>query len=149
MAKLIGDQSVTYSTEIALDRFYPILKLADFQQLFGFLKNTSEYSIANVMLVQQQIVHSQLKELKEQYTDLQAVSQAKFGNGQTGVALYTQAVFSLTAANLTESQMATDATKQAADRQEALVSKSNMLRTQYRDAIDQLIGSTGYTVELV
>jgi len=150
MAQLIGNQNTPYDSVLTASSFYPELKVSDFQNLFGFLKNTTEFEINNTMIVQRQIVHDQLLPLTENYQNLTERAEELFENQETGIALYQQAVFCFTAATLISNRIATDATKDAADRQDAMVSKSDALRTQGREAIDQLLRSnSGYTVRLV
>lgn len=150
MATLIGDKSNEYQTVFSATEFYPELKLSEFQKLFAFLEDTTEFEITNTLLVQREVVHRQLKTLTDTHPSLASRSLELFGSETTGEALYKQAVFSLTAAVLIGNRLATDATKQAADRQEALDQRNDRLRTQYREAVDLLLQTdSGYTIELI
>ncbi len=150
MAQLIANQDNQYESNLPGTDFYPALLIANFQQIFQFLENQTEDSILLQMEVDRAKVHRELKEITRDYPNLTSLSQALFENDTTAEALYKQAVFSLTAANLIGSKMATDATKEAADRQTALTDKVQHLLNQYRHAIDQLHQSdSGYTFELI
>lgn len=150
MATLIGDKSNQYDTQIVDDSgFYPTLKLSDFQQLFGFLEDTTEFEITQTMTIQSVKIHGELTSLRDQFSTLVACSQERFNNDTAAGQLYTQAVFSLTAAVLIDNRLATDATKEAADRQEALANRNQSLRTQYREAIELLLDQPGMTVDLI
>jgi hypothetical protein len=78
------------------------------------------------------------------------LSQARFDDEESGETLYKQAVFALTAAQLISTQMSGDATKDAAERQEALKDKEEECEVQYRQAVDMLIhGEETYRFERV
>lgn len=150
MAQLIAGKSNEYASSLPATSFYPSLVIADFQKVFHFLEDQTEDSILLQMEVDRANVHRQLKTLMETHPNLGSRSQELFENDTTAEALYKQAVFSLTAANLIGSKMAMDATSEAADRQEALTDKADHLLKQYRHAVDQLLQTdSGYTIELI
>jgi len=151
MATFIGDKSQEYASELPATNFYPALKLVDFQKIYQFLEDQTEESILLQMEVDRAVVHAQLAPITQTTTQsLTELSQTLFNNQTTAESIYKIAVFSLTAANLIGSKMATDATKAAADRQEALTDKSMHLLNQYRNAIDNLLRQdSGYTFELI
>lgn len=150
MANFIGDKSTEYTSELPATEFYPALKTIDFQHLFSFLEDQNEASILLRLQVDRATVHRELKPITLDHPNLTSRSQTLFEDDTTAEALYKQAVFSLTAANLIGTRMATDATKEAADRQEALSQKSDHLRNQYRQAVDNLLqANSGYTFELI
>lgn len=149
MATLIGDKSNEYPTELPATSFYPALKLSEFQNLFGFLEDTTEFELTHTMKVQRALIHKELKPLTDLHSNLVACSQELFNDDSTAELFYQQAVFNLTAAVLIGNRLATDATKEAADRQEALNTRNDVVRAQYRQAIDQLLSNPGVTVELI
>jgi len=150
MATFIGNKDNLYSSSLPADSYYPELMVADFQQLFQFVEDQPEDSLLFRLEIDRAEVHQQLTILLGQHPNLTERSQQLFGNATTATELYKQAVFSLTAANLIADKMATDATKEAADRQQALSDKERHLRTQSRSAIDKLLTTNaGYTAELI
>lgn len=150
MASLVGDKSKEFTAEIADDSgFYPTLKLADFQKQHGFLEDTTEQQILSAMIMQRVKVHQELQQLKTTYSNLVACSESLFGDASTANEIYKRAVFCLTAATLIGNRLATDATKEAADRQTALMQRNNVLRADYREAVEYLLQRPGITVELI
>lgn len=148
--QFVGDNNTPFISILTATAFYPELKLADFQQQYGFLEDQTEYAVNQTALIIRSIVHRQLKTLTELHPDLITVSQALFGDDTTAAVHYQAAVFANVAADLINSKMATDATKEAADRQEALTEKVNQLNTQSRRSIDQLLQvDSGYKIELI
>lgn len=146
----IGNKNEIYAGELPATSFYPALKFSDFQDVFGFLATQSEKAIEMQMTIDRAAVHSQLKNLVVNHPNLESYSQVNFEDSTTAEVFYKNAVFSLTAANLIGKIMATDGTKNAADRQAALTEKESHLLSQYRQAIDTLTGeSSGYTMELI
>lgn len=150
MATFIGDKSNAYTSELPATAFFPLLKVSEFQELFGFLEKESELSITNTMIQNRVTVHRQLNTLADLHPNLVSVSQERFEDDTTGEVLYKQAVFSFTASALIGKQMGIDATKEAADRQATLNDKAISLSIQAREAIDLLLQTdTGYTVDLI
>ncbi len=146
----IGDKNTPFTSLLTATAFYPELKLADFQQQYGFLEDQTEYAVNQTALIIRSIVHRQLKTLIELHPNLIDVSQSLFGDDVTAAVHYQAAVFANVAADLINTKMATDATKEAADRQEALTEKVNQLNTQARRSIDQLLQlNSGYKIELI
>lgn len=95
-------------------------------------------------------VHTELKDTLAPFADLAALSQARFDDTESGATLYQQAVFALTAAQLISTQMSGDASKDAAERQQALTDKKQECEVQYRQAVDMLIhGQETYRFERV
>ncbi|MBD3610998.1 MAG: head completion/stabilization protein [Hydrogenovibrio crunogenus] len=95
-------------------------------------------------------MHRQLKTLTETHPNLTDVSQALFGDDTTASAHYQNAVFAMTAANLIDVRLSTDATKEAADRQTALDDKVDSLNEQARNSIEMLKQTdSGYSFSLV
>lgn len=150
MATFVGDKSNAYTSELPATAFFPLLKVSEFQEQFGFLESESETSITNMMIQNRVNVHRQLKTLMDLHPDLVSRSQELFEDDTTGEVLYKQAVFSFTASALIGKQMGTDATKEAADRQATLNDKAISLNIQGREAIDLILQTdTGYTVDLI
>ncbi|WP_373020729.1 head completion/stabilization protein [Thiomicrorhabdus sp.] len=148
--QFVGDKGQTYTTELSATPFYPVLKLADFQQQFNFLEDQNEYAVTQQAIIDRSTVHRQLLTLTETHQNLVDVSKALFGDDTTAAVLYQNAVFSMTAANLIGNRMATDATKEAADRQEALNQKVDHLNSQARSSIEQLLrADSGYAISLI
>ncbi|MBN2605987.1 MAG: head completion/stabilization protein [Thiotrichales bacterium] len=148
--QFVGDKGQTYTAELAATDFYPVLKLADFQQQFNFLEDQNEYAVTQQAIIDRSIVHRQLLTLTETHPNLIAVSQELFGDDTTAAVIYQNAVFSITAANLIGNRMATDATKEAADRQEALSQKADHLNNLARSSIEQLLrADSGYSIDLI
>jgi hypothetical protein len=142
----IGNNHQQYDGELAATNFYPSLAFSDFQKLFGYLEEQTEQSIAHQLTIDRAVIHKQLKELTSKFATLTTLSIDTFDDQMTAAFFYEKAVFSLTAANLIGNKIETDATKEAADRKEALSAKYQSLRTQSREAVDMLLNTnTGYT----
>ncbi|BBN59316.1 head completion/stabilization protein [Hydrogenovibrio marinus] len=150
MATYTGDTTGNYSSDLPATAFFPSLKIADFQQMFAFKDTFSEEAILQQMKVDRVSIHKELSLLVSTYSTLEAMSQTIFSDDTTAATLYQQAVFCLTASNLIGNRMATDATKDGADRQQALIERKDHLLDMFRRAIDQLKpDSTGYTMKVV
>lgn len=150
MAQFISDKSAVYVSELPASAFYPALKIAEFQALFHFLEDETEAAILHSATIERITVHRQLKILTEQHATMAALSMSLFDDEVTAEHLYKQAVFCKTASALIGNRLATDATKAAADRQEALEMRADNLLVNYRDAIDQLLlANSGYTFEVI
>ncbi len=141
MAEFIGDKNETYASELPASGKYPALKISEFQSLFHFQSNETETGILHHAKVSRLKVHSELKDTLDPFSNLAELSQARFGDEESGETLYKQAVFALTAAQLISTQMSGDATADAAERQEALTEKKHSCDVQYRQAIDLLLHS--------
>ena len=150
MAQFISDKSEQYSSELPKNAFYPALKLSEFQALFHFLSDETEAAILHNAIIERITIHRELIPLTQTHDDLAALSMALFKDEETAANLYKQAVFCKTAAALIGNRLATDATKEAADRDEALQKRADNLLTNYRNAIDQLLQTdSGYTFEII
>lgn len=150
MAQLISDKSEAYSSELPATAFYPALKLSEFQALFHFLEDETEAAILHNATIERVTVHRELKPLTELHENLAALSMALFDDEVTAQHLYKQAVFSKAAAALIGNRLATDATKEAAERDEALQQRADNLLNNYRNAVDQLLQTdSGYTFEVI
>lgn len=150
MAQLISNKAKAYSSELPANAFYPALKLAEFQALFHFLEDETEAAILHNARIERINIHRELKPLTARYENLQVLSVALFDDEDTATHLYKQAVFCKTAHALIGNRLATDATKAAADRQEALELRADNLLNNYRNAVDQLLQTgSGYTFELI
>lgn len=147
----IGDKTNTFEGSLPATVFFPSLNLSDFQDQFGFKDDFSEEAVKQQMTIDRWQVHKELAPLADTYESLLALSNDKFGDDVTGAALYKQAVFCLTARNLIAVMMATDATSDASDRQEALDEKRDNLVEMYRRSIDHLLEpeSGSYTFKVV
>ncbi len=142
----IGNKHDQYQSELPATNFYPPLALSSFQKMFGYLEDQNEQSITHQLTIDRAIIHKQLKGLTSKYTTIETLSADYFDDTMTAKFFYEKAVFSLTAANLIGNKIETDATKEAADRKDALSTKYQSLRTQSREAVDMLLNSnTGYT----
>lgn len=150
MAEFVGNKNQTYHSELPAVGKYPALKVSEFQSLFHFQSNETEAGILHQAKVSRIKVHSELKEALAPFADLAELSLARFDDQESGTTLYQQAVFALTAAQLISVQMSGDATKDAADRQQALTEKKQQCEVQYRQAIDLLLhGEETYRLERV
>ncbi len=150
MAQLIANKDEAYTSELPATAFYPALKIAEFQTLFHFLDDETETAILFNAKIARHEVHRQLKPLTAIYASLVVLSSESFDDESTASIFYQQAVFSKTAASLIVNRMASDATKEAADRQEAMISRVDALLSNYRNAIDQLLlTNSGYTFEVI
>lgn len=150
MAEFIGNKNELYQSELPASGKYPALKISEFQSLFHFLNKETEAGILHHAKVSRLKVHTELKETMEPFNTLVELSQARFDDLDSGETLYKQAVFALTAAELIGIQMSADATKDAAERQEALTDKKQACAVQYRQAVDLLLhGQETYCFERV
>lgn len=150
MANLVANKDKSYSSVLAATAFYPELKISEFQALFHFLEDETEAAILHAATIERSAIHRELKTLTTLYADLTALSVAVFEDEESALAIYKQAVFCKTAYSLIGNRLATDATKQGAERQEALTQRADTLLTNYRNAVDQLLPSvSGYTFELI
>lgn len=135
----IGDKSKEYASSLPATVFFPSLKVSDFQKELGFKEDFSEEAILQQMTLDRWNVHKQLTRLSAEHITLEAFSEFKFGDSTTAERFYKQAVFTLTARNLIDLQLTTDATKESADRQSALLEQTDRLIALHRMAIDTLI----------
>ncbi|NRB68750.1 MAG: head completion/stabilization protein [Vibrio sp.] len=150
MAEYVGNKNEIYRSELPALGKYPALAVSEFQSLFHFQSNETEAGILHHAKVSRLKVHSELKDTLAPFADLAALSQARFDDTESGETLYKQAVFALTAAQLISTQMSGDASKDAAERQEALTDKKEECEVQYRQAVDMLIhGEETYCFERV
>ncbi|EDL52618.1 hypothetical protein VSAK1_13766 [Vibrio mediterranei AK1] len=150
MAEFVGNKNEKYESELPATGKYPALEISEFQSLFHFQSNETEAGILHQAKVSRIKVHSELKASLEPFANLAELSQARFDDEESGETLYKQAVFGLTAAELIGIQMSGDATKEAAERQDALTDKKHDCEVQYRQAIDLLInGEETYRFERV
>jgi hypothetical protein len=150
MANLVANKDNASSEVLSATRFYPELKISEFQALFHFLSDETEAGILHAAKVERITIHRELKELTETHSDMVTLSQALFEDDESATTLYKQAVFCKTAYSLITNRLATDATKEAAGRQEVLMQRADTQLTNYRAAIVQLLpGTPGYTFELV
>ena len=148
--EFVGDKNETFKSELTATVKYPALKISEFQSLFNFLSNETEPGILQQAKVSRIKVHQELLAALEPFAHLTELSQARFGDEESGETLYKQAVFSLTASALIGIQLSTNATAEAADRQEALTGKKQHCDVQYRQAVDLLInGKETYCFEVV
>ncbi|WP_022940119.1 head completion/stabilization protein [Psychromonas hadalis] len=150
MASLVANKETSYSSVLPATDFYPELKISEFQALFHFLEDETEAGILHCASVERIAIHRELKVLTTQYTALSAYSQTLFDDNVSALTLYKQAVFCKTAYALITNRLATDATKEAAGRQEALMQRADKQLTNYRAAIVSLLPDvSGYTFEMV
>ena len=148
--EFVGSKNEVFKSELAETTTYPALKLSEFQALFHFLSDETELGILQQAKVSRIKVHGELKAMMVNYDNLAALSQERFEDNESALVLYTQAVFSLTASELIGIKMSTDATAEAADRQEALTNKKQHCEVQYRQAVDLLLnGEETYCFEVV
>lgn len=148
--EFVGNKNEVYSSELAATEKYPALKISEFQSLFNFLSNETEAGILHQATIARIKVHSELLEHLVPFTHLTELSLNRFGDEESGIALYKQAVFALSASALIGIQLSTNATAEAADRQEALSKKQEQCNVQYRQAVDLLIhGRETYCFEMV
>lgn len=150
MANLVASKNNASSSVLSATSFYPELKISEFQALFHFLADETDAGILHVAKVERITIHRELKGLTEIHADMISLSQALFDDDDSATTLYQQAVFCKTAYSLINNRLATDATKEAAGRQTALVQRADTQLTNYRAAIVQLLPeSPGYTFEIV
>lgn len=148
--EFVGNKNDVYASALPATDKYPELDISEFQALFKFLSNETELGILHQAKLSRIKVHSELKQHIKSYADLTELSQQLFDDKEAGETLYKQAVFALTASELLGVQISTDATAEAADRQEALNDKKQHCDVQYRQAIDLLLnGTETYCFEVV
>ena len=148
--EFVGNKNEKYEGVLPATSLYPELAISEFQNVFHFLNNETQECILHNATVARAIVNQELRKKVSEAGSLDALSIAQFDEKQTGTVLYIEAVFSLTAHYLVENQLSMNATKDAADRQEALQSKVNNCLVQYRRAVDLLLnGVETYRIEVV
>ncbi|WED29872.1 head completion/stabilization protein [Vibrio sp. DW001] len=148
--EFVGNKNEAFASVLPATSKYPELKLSEFQSVFNFLSNETEIGILQQAKVSRIKVHLELKDTIRPYSTLSELSQERFGDEDSANTLYKQAIFALTASELVGIQMSTDATAEAADRQEALTHKKQHCDVQYRQAIDLLLnGRETYCFEVV
>ncbi|MEC4729003.1 head completion/stabilization protein [Shewanella sp. D64] len=146
----VGDKNEVHESHLPATAQYPSINVAEFQGIYHFLSNESEMGILHYLTIARVTVNSELNELVTQHGTLDVVSTHWFGEPQTGTTLYKQAVLSLAAHAIVGNKLSTDATAEAADRQEALQQKADNCLVQYRQAVDLLLyGKATYTFEVV
>ena len=134
----VGNKNEIYSSALPATPKYPELTLKEFQDQFHFLNNETEASMLQQLKVARITVHSELLSVVSHYETLSDLSIDKFGDEESALTLYQQAVFSLSASNIVGNQISTDTTAESAERQEALDNKKAHCVVQYRSAIDFL-----------
>ncbi|MFA1562588.1 head completion/stabilization protein [Aliivibrio fischeri] len=148
--EFMGDKDKVYDSILPATEYYPELALSEFQSLFHFLSNETEESLLQQVRVARIMTHRELLAAMSPFESLDELSQAQFGDIDTGTTLYKQAVFSLAADFIISNQLSTDTTKDAAERQEALTQKAEHCSVQYRRAIDLLINAhETYRIEVI
>lgn len=146
----VGDKDEVFDGRLPATNSYPTLSVAEFQGLFHFLSNETENGMLHRLGLARITVHQELAAAVAKHGSLDALSLHWFGDSAAGIVLYKQAVFSLAAHNVIGNKLSTDATAEAADRQEALQSKAEHCLVQYRQAVDLLLnGKPMYTFEVV
>ena len=146
----VGNKDKTYESQLPATEQYPALTVAEFQDVFHFLSNETEISVLHHLTLARLTVHTELVEMLTLHETLDHLSVHWFGEEAPGVSLYKQAVFSLAANRIVGNKLSTDATAEAADRQEALQQKADNCLVQYRQAVDLLLhGKATYTFEMV
>lgn len=148
--EFVGNKDDAYESQLPATEQYPALTVAEFQAVFHFLSNETEIGILHYLTLARLTVHTELVEMLTLHETLDHVSAHWFGEAASGVSLYKQAVFSLAANRIVGNKLSTDATAEAADRQEALQQKADNCLVQYRQAVDLLLnGKATYTFEMV
>ena len=148
--QFVGDKSEVYGSELPATTQYPALVIAEFQAVFHFLSNETEVGILHRLTIARATVNTELLGMMSVHDTLDTLSTHWFGETQTGAILYKQAVFSLAANYIVGNKLSTDATAEAAERQEALQQKADHCLVQYRQAVDLLLnGRATYTFEAV
>lgn len=148
--EFIGNKDDVYESQLPVTAQYPALTVAEFQAVFHFLSNETEIGILHHLTLARLTVHTELVEIITLHETLDHVSVHWFDDAASGVSLYKQAVFSLAANHIVGNKLSTDATAEAADRQEALQQKADNCLVQYRQAVDLLLnGKATYTFEMV
>lgn len=148
--EFVGNKNEVFASTLPSTNQYPELKLSEFQSLFYFLSNETEVGILQQAKVSRIKVHKELKEIIEPFENLVQFSQTQFGDDDSANTLYKQAIFALTASELIGIQISTNASAEAADRQDALTAKKQHCDVQYRQAVDLLLhGKETYCFEVV
>lgn len=148
--KFVGEKEEIYSGTLPETQGYPALKLSDFQEIFQFLSNEKESNLRAHAVMARSMVHSEINEQFNKFGSIDALSEATFGDEETGFVLYRQAVFALAATFVIGVQISTDTTKEAAGRQDALEYKKGECNVMYRRAVDMLVhGYETFTFEVV
>lgn len=148
--EFVGNKDDVYTGVLPATAHYPELIVAEFQAVFHFLSNETEVGILHHLTVARLTVHTELLDIIKSHGTLDHTSEYWFGDDLSGLALYKQAVFSLAANHIVGNKLSTDATAEAADRQEALQQKADNCLVQYRRAVDLLLhGKETYTFEVV
>ncbi|MCI4411980.1 MAG: head completion/stabilization protein [Thiotrichales bacterium] len=149
MAKFVGEKTEQYDDIVPGNGQYPTLSLADFQKSYSFLEDIPQASALVTMTLVSRDIQKQLSNYYEREPDLVSFSLAEFGSGDFWQIIYREAVFTKTASDLLAKRIATDASKNAADRQQALEDKRNYLDANYRELIGKLMNEVGITVALI
>lgn len=149
MATFVGDKTEQYDDIVPGNGQYPTLSLADFQKSYSFLEDIPQASAVVSMTLVSRDVQKQLKSYYEGEPDLTGMSLAEYGSGSFWQIIYREAVFTKTASDLLAKRIATDASKNAADRQQALEDKRIYLDANYRELIGRLMNEVGITVALI
>lgn len=148
--EFVGNKDTPYNGKLPAVGKYPEIALRDFQKQYLFLSNESEEGITQQLKVSRIKVHAELKAVLSAHDSLAALSMHWFDETESGETLYFQAVFSLTASELIGIKLSTDATSDAAERQQALTDKKQHCDVQYRQAVDLLLnGKETYRFEVV
>ncbi|AAW86506.1 hypothetical protein VF_2011 [Aliivibrio fischeri ES114] len=137
--QFVGNKDEEYASVLPKTDIYPELAISEFQRVFHFLSDETEAGILHNATVARVTVNRELMETITPFKTLDALSMERFGETQTGTLLYKQAVFSLAANAIINNQLSMNATKEAADRQEAIQAKADHALVQYRRAIDLLL----------
>jgi hypothetical protein len=149
MAKFVGEKTEQYDDIVPGNGQYPTLSLADFQKSYSFLEDIPQASAVVTMTLVSRDIQKQLSNYYEREPDLASFSLAEFGSEDFWQIIYREAVFTKTASDLLAKRIATDASKNAADRQQALEDKRNYLDANYRELIGKLMNEVGITVALI
>lgn len=148
--EFVGNKNEIYKTVLPVTNKYPELTVADFQSVFHFLSNETEIGILHHLKLARINVHAELSVVMNGYCDLVSLSVCAFDDEDTASVLYKQAVFALAANFIIGNKLSTDATAEAAKRQEALQEKADNALVQYRRAVDVLQNSKAtYFFEVV
>ncbi|GEK15219.1 head completion/stabilization protein [Aliivibrio fischeri] len=148
--EFVGNKNEVYDAVLPATEQYPELKISEFQLVFHFLSNETEAGILHHATVARVTIHRELLDTMAEFDNLDALSVERFGETDTGNTLYKQAVFAMTANFLVENQLSMNATKEAAERQEAIQAKADNCLVKYRRAMDLLLnGEETYRFEVV
>ncbi len=148
--EFVGNKDEVYGAVLEATALYPELTIAEFQALFHFLSNESEASLLHQTTIARITVNQELLGIVTSFGSLAALSQSRYGDKVSGDTLYKQAVFSQAAHLIIGNQISSDATKEAAERQEAMSQKASHCLVSYRRAIDTLINNAEtYTIEVI